>query len=256
MYERLEQILRWSPPHYPMLTEERRNALLDWCRERKYLWYDDRLIPSLEPVMQQESGLQRTVYLYSNMTERTAFFSGYTRDDLPKLPLADHSLAIRPTSEIRLVQIKTSDLRRYKDAFLAKNIKFASGHWAFAVAIDGKVVGFLEFQRGKYGPNEIYAMADFAVPHTPYPRLSKLIVMLMLSGETKKAVERLNEGRVTTVCTTAFTHRPVSMKYRGILTLDKRGETPDGKPFLNYSGAFTALTWKETLAQWLTKYST
>jgi hypothetical protein len=254
MYARLEEILRWTPPQYPMLTEERRDALLAWCRERRYLWYDDRVIPDFQPVMQQESGLQRTVYLYSNIVQRTAFFSGFTRAELPKLPLADHTLRILPTSDIRLIRFSTSDLRRYKDAFLAKNIKFASGHWAFAVAIDGKVVGFLEYQRGKFGPNEVYTMADFAVPHTPYTRLSKLIVMLMIAGETRKLLERCNEGRLRSLSTTAFTARPVSMKYRGILTLDKRGQTEDGKPFLNYSANFNDATWKETLAAWLTKH--
>jgi hypothetical protein len=96
--------------------------------------------------------------------------------------------------------------------------------------------------------------ADFIPAGSAYPRLSKLIVMLAIAGETRQMIERLLERRVREVFTTAFTDRPVSMKYRGILELHKRGQTPEGQKFLNYGAPFNTLTWQETLTLWLTKY--
>lgn len=254
-YKTLAKIVAWEEPTYELLTDARRDALLAWMAARRFLWYDDRVIPGLRPVMQQQAGRSRTVYLYSNVVGKTAVFMDMAPKALPKLPLVDGSLVIRPDSTIILQPIKTSDLARFKDAYLGKHIAFAAGMWAFAVLIDGKAAGFLEYTRDKYGaPGWLYAMADFAVPGTRYTRLSKLIVMLMLAGETRRLVERRAEVRKHSVATTAFTDRPVSMKYRGVLELVKRGETQDGQKFLNYAGTFNTLTWQETLQAWLTKH--
>jgi len=254
MYKELDKIIDWDAPHYEMLDDKRRDGLLSWMAERRFLWYDDRIIPNLRPVMQQQSGRNKTVYLYSNAVNRTAVFMDMASKPLPKLPLADGHFTVNPDSRITLFPIKTSDLARFKDAYLGKNIAFGSGMWAFAVMIDGKTVGFLEFTRGKYTIDEVYMQADFAIPTTRYARMSKLMVMLAVSGETRRALERLSEARKRTVCTTAFTDRPVSMKYRGVLDLVKRGETKEGQKFLNYCGVFNTKSWQETLQEWLTKH--
>jgi hypothetical protein len=192
--------------------------------------------------------------LYSNLDATPAFFGGWKPGELPNLPLATPKTEIRADSSITLQSIKTSDLARFKDAFLAKGIKFSSGMWAFAVMVDGRAVGFCEFKRTAYQDGDMYAMADFPVPHTRYPRLSKLIVMLLRSAEMRRTLERRNEARVYTVTTTAFTDKPVSMKYRGVLDLHKRGTGEDGKPFLQYRSPFTDQSCEEVLATWLKKH--
>jgi hypothetical protein len=207
----------------------------------------------MRPVMQQQAGRRRMVYLYSNVVKQTAVFKDMASKPLPKLPLVDGSLVIRPDAQIALQAMKTSDLVRFKDAYLSKQIAFGSGDWAFAVMIDGKAAGFLEYALEKC-VDKLYVMADFAVSGTRYARLSKLIVMLMIAGETRKALERVAMVRKHSVITTAFTDRAVSMKYRGVLELVKRGETRNGQKFLNYAGEFNAKTWQETLREWLTKH--
>lgn len=255
MYKRLDEILHWDRPTYPMLTEERRNELLRWMADRRYLWYDDRVIDWLKPVMEQRSGRMHTVYLYSNIIHEPAVFLDMGTTKLPNWPLADEHLEITPDSHLQLYQISTSDLGLYKDAFLGKNIDHAAGNWAFAVAIDGKIVGFMEFTRPNFGPiDEVYMMADFAVPTTRYKRLSRLIVMLAVSAQTGATITRLRQIRTRAVITTAFTDKPVSMKYRGVLELLKRGQTKEGQKFLNYGAPFTSLSWQDTLRTWLTKH--
>jgi hypothetical protein len=259
LYKRLGQIVKWTPPAYEMLDDARRDRLLDWMRARRFLWYDDRRIEGMEPVMEQRGNITKTVYLYSNVFERPALFDQIQQHQaraLPDAPLAGKDIKIDLYSTVELRRIKTTDLTAYKDAFLSKAINYAEGMWAFAVLVGGVVVGFIEFKRNSIGGHsEIYMMADFCVSGTPHKRLSKLILMLVKSKDTRALLERVRQLRTTRVVTTAFTDRPVSMKYRGVFDLVKRGQTKDGQKFLNYAAEFNNLTWQETLSEWLTKHS-
>jgi hypothetical protein len=237
-----------------MLDEGGRDRLLAWLTERRFLWYDDRLIEGLSPVMEQRAGRRRTVYLYSNVIEQPAYFNDRKISDLPKLPLAGAEFEIKADSRVALQRIKTTDLSKFKDAFLGKNIDHSQGMWGFAVVVAGRVVGFIEFSQAQYDRGSVYLLSDFAVPGMRYKRLSKLMVMLAKAGQTRRLVERLRQLRTTEVVTTAFTDRPVSMKYRGVLDLLKRGETKEGQKFLNYGSAFDDCSWPEVLAEWLTKH--
>lgn len=256
MYKRLGEIIRWDEPEYPMLDDERRSQLLAWMAERNYLWYDDRLLDGHEPVLKQNRGLQRTVYLYSNVIPRPALFAEYPEGELPELPLAPSGFEMTDESVLTLKRIKTSDMSRFKDVYLSKKIAHAAGTWAFAVLVDGWVVGFFEYAMPKSyaSPDALYLMSDFPVSGTRYERLSKLIVMTAISGETCQMMERIREYRVRQMGTTAFTDRPVSMKYRGVLNLAKRGETDDGRKYLNYEQVFNDQTWQEVLQTWWTKH--
>lgn len=255
LYKKLDEVVKWDEPSYDMLDDAARDRLLSWMSERRFLWYDDRVIDGMKPIMQQRSGIKKTVYLYSNATKSTAFFGDMKSGALPNIPLAKSTFRVTSSSLVSVVKIKTSDLLRFKDAFLGKGIDFSAGLWAFAIMVDKVCVGFFEFSKSKFKQGEAYMMADFAIPGTMYKRLSKLIVMLAKSGQTRKTLERIMQNRTLSLKTTAFTSRSVSMKYRGVLKLIKRGQTEDGQKFLNYEAEFNALTWQETLQEWTTKHS-
>jgi hypothetical protein len=255
MYTRLEEIFAWKAPTYLLLDDARRDALLKMMQEKRYLWFDDHQLEGLKPVLELHTGNRRTVWLYSNVVEQPGLFVGFTPDDLPPWPVATYdNLTLTPDTVIRLVQIPTTTLRLFKDAYLGKDIDHAMGSWAFAVLAGDVVIGFLEYRRGNFRRDNMYMMADFCVPGTKYRRLSKLIVMLGCCGQTRAVLERLVEYRLRSVCTTAFTDRPVSMKYRGVMEMEKRGQTEDGQKFLNYGQAFNDLSWQEVMREWLPKH--
>ena len=255
MYKRLEKIFKWDAPDYPLLDDARRADLLNWMRKRRFLWYDDREIDGLSPVMEQKSGLRRTVWLYSNVMQKSALFSGMKESQLPHWPVAKADFVFSSETEMWLEQIKTSDLMLFKEAYLGKNIDPASGMWAFAVMADAAIIGFVEFgYKEMTARDQVYMMADFCVPGTQYTRLSKLIVALACCGDMGHTLRRLKEYPVRTVRTTAFTDHAVSMKYRGIMTLEKRGESADGKRFLNYFAEFNRQTYHEAYLEWLKKH--
>lgn len=259
LYKKLDKIVQWNEPTYGLLDDDGRDKLLGWMTARRFLWYDDRRVEGLEPVMEQRGSLAKTVYLYSNVVPRPVLFDSlYQLGKKVKLPLAGASLEIAEDSVVKFQQMKPIELTTYKDVFLAKHINYASGQWAFAVMVDNQTVGFLEFKKPDRGISFIgflYMMADFPVSGTPYKRLSKLILMLAKSKDTRALLERLRQIRTTHLTTTAYTDKPVSMKYRGVFELDKRSQNKEGKKFLTYNAEFNNLTWQETLNEWLTKHS-
>jgi hypothetical protein len=123
------------------------------------------------------------------------------------------------------------------------------------VVIADQVAGFIEYRPSEYDRDTVYLMADFPVPGSRYKRLSKLMVLLAVCGETRHRLERIRELKAEHVFTTAFTDRPVSMKYRGVMKKVGDGQQPGGQKFINYQADFNDLTWQETLVLWLTKHS-
>lgn len=183
---------------------------------------------------------------HANALEKPAYFGPYQKRHSLPLPLANEHTVLTPGARVELLPIKTSDLADYKDQFLAKGIDHSPGMWAFAVCVgNGKescVVGFIEFTRSKFGGNA----GSTSTATSPYPThvtraLSKLMVMLLLSRSMRMRSSSAScSCAVTGVMTTVFTERPVSMKYRGVLELVKRGvKKEDGRHFLNYEGTFT-----------------
>jgi hypothetical protein len=253
LYKPLDTLFTWPAPTYPRLDEARRSQLWEWLRARAYLWYDDRLLPEEQPVLQQQQRRMRTVYLYSNVVRRTAVLSAKRPPPLPDWPLASLATVLTPEVPCTLRQVTTAHLARYKDLYLSKAIAHDEARWSFVVEVGGVVVGCLEFRRDKYRADTglVYLNADFPVAPTRYVRLSKLILMLAVCGETKQRLERAGQRRVHRVTTTAWTDRPVSMKYRGVLRLEGRGYTPDHRAFLTYSGPFTAHSFQEVYTRWL-----
>ena len=93
-------------------------------------------------------------------------------------------------------------------------------------------------------------MSDFPVSGTDYKRLSKLIVMASVSKEDQEFYELKYGTRIVSSVTTAFSRRPASMKYRGILKLCTSQKGKDGQYVLNYGGRFGQWTLDEALREW------
>ena len=94
----------------------------------------------------------------------------------------------------------------------------------------------------KFG--DVYMMTDFAV-QSRVPRLSKSVLACILSTEVRDIMEQKMAQNVRSIGTTAFTDKPVSMKYRGVFDLHSRKE---GR--LNYLGEAGKWSLEEALTWW------
>lgn len=256
LYKRLHALFDWDIPTYTVLDAAARDRVLAWMAERHYCWIDDRYLEGLPLVYKHVSSRAKTLYIYSNMPLHPWYLARSNPVDHVSLPLVGASFCAHHDDTLTCIPLSPSALAPYKDMFLNKAIDHARGMWAFAVVLQQQVVGFFEFKKNKFRDQAVvYLNADFPVSGTHESRLSKLMVMLACSGETRTALERACERRLTGLVTTAFTDKPVSMKYRGVLTLHARGTAKDGRHFLQYHGRFTDATWQETYAQWWTKHA-
>lgn len=262
-YKRVQQIVGWPEPVYPLLDQERKAEIIRWMRAegRRYLFLLNYPLEGVEPQMVSHKQRNTWVYLYSNVVQRLGLFRRNYGDTGRRFKLVAPDFRFTATTRISLVPISANDIQYYKGLYLARNIDFTAGQQGFAVLADGAVFGFIEMSLGKgqigfkfkeklYNGAEFwYMLSDFPVEPKPHPKVSKLIVMLALSKEMRRFLERSNLRKSAGVFTTARTPRPVSMKYRGPMTLLHRG-VKDGEPYLNYVALWPDTTLDEAYQKW------
>lgn len=253
LYENMERVFAWDKPDYPEIDDERLDVMFEAIRKRKtWIVSNNHRRPDLEPHLVgivRPSNLGSVFYVYASGAhtrvvmphQETAPVPGPRL--MPGMTLGDR-LALAPLTAAQFNGIRAS--------YLNPAIAPASPDLALAVLVDGVTIGcyamlgespsFLSYDKYLPGPH-VYLLSDFAVAPTDEPKLSKLVLMAMLSREGQLLAERLKGRRVRSVTTTAFTDRPVSMKYRGLFELLTRVETPDAG--WNYQ-----LTYGARLGQW------
>lgn len=170
------------------------------------------------------------------------------------LPLLLDNYEITENSKIIFVKTDNQSLNYYKNLFLKKGIDYTTGLLPLFVLIDGYLFGFLLFDVIRYGMDQekstrgVYLLSDFIIAN-PVKRLSKLLLLSIKTKELQQILKSHLIRPVDFILTTAFTDKPISMKYRGVFKLLKRG-----KGFLQYTTECGVITAKEALGTWIRKY--
>ncbi|MCC6345680.1 MAG: hypothetical protein IT388_00675 [Nitrospirales bacterium] len=251
LFARLDESVDWDRPHYGMLTAERREETVQRMLQDDYILYDDceRDLPCVARV---DLFGRKTVYIYSSLSFRSGIFRRTINEKVPRFEILMPEEEIPDTAELRILEADLATINHYRNLYLSKKIQPGSGGPCFLVFAGDKVFGFLIFQAysQKGGPaDEIYLLSDFVVPSSRYRRLAKLLLMAACCREVRQVLEEKQIRHYRSILTTAFTHKPVSMKYRGVFELVKRGEG-----FLNYRGEFADISLKEVVSLWKKKY--
>lgn len=270
-YKRMQQIIGWPEPSYPMLDGERKEKIIRWLTEpgRRYLFLLNYPLEGVEPQMVSHKKRNTWVYLYANVVGRLGLFRRKYGDTGKRFKLIEPSFRFGSATRIEVVPVSAADVQHYKGLYLARNIDFTQAEQGFACLADGAVFGFIEMSRGKAttgftfeglhynGAQFWYMLSDFPVEPKPHDKVSKLIVLLALTREMRRRLERTNLIRTAGVLTTARTEKPVSMKYRGPMKLLKRGEK-DGEKYLNYIALWPpndrAVTEQEAYREWWKRF--
>lgn len=256
LYKRLDEILEWDRPKYEIIDAARKAAIVEKVKRFDHVIIDDVEHPGEPAVMLKRKTETKQMWLYSNLPVEHVLVQNHPRMEPSYYPmLTDADIdSISEDSVITYRKVKAAEMNYYRNRFLAKRIDFRDGGWNYLVFVDGRLFGFCIVSLSKYGDAGMYVMSDFVVPMPKSNRLSKLMLLLMQSVEFRDMCQDLILSRVPTLYTTAFTDKPVSMKYRGLWELAKRGEDKDGKKFLNYQTATGLHTGREALSKWLTRY--
>jgi hypothetical protein len=256
LYSRLEKIISWDAPVYDILTPERYEETVSFMRRGRYLYLSDydRNEDGLFAIV--KTGRLKNIYLYSNIEFKKSFIIPYAKYKKSNFALLPDDHQITDASKITYHKTGNQELNYYKNLFLKKGIEYTTGMSPLMVFLDGYLFGFLLFDVIRYGMDQdkatrgVYLLSDFVIAH-PVKKISKL---LLLSTKTKELQQILKEKFIQSVdfiLTTAFTDKPVSMKYRGVYNLMKRGAG-----FLQYTTESGTLTAEEAVKIWNKKYKT
>jgi hypothetical protein len=255
LYERLDKIFSWDAPAYGLLTKERYEETASFMRRGRYLYLSDydRNEEGLFAVV--KTGRLRNVYLYSNLPFRKSYLTPYAKSEKSNIAFLPDNHQATQDSRIAFQKTDNHHLNYYKNLFLKKGIDHSTGLSPLLVFLDGYLFGFLLFDIIRYGMDQdratrgIYMLSDFVIA-SPIPRLSKLLLLATRTRELQKLLKEKFIQGVDFILTTAFTDKPVSMKYRGVYNLEKRGEG-----FLQYTTPAGVINTDEAVKIWLKKYS-
>ncbi|MCI8442554.1 MAG: hypothetical protein HFG27_08495 [Provencibacterium sp.] len=225
MFRVIEQLIRWDAPQYEMINKERIFELFRKMVQRPYFMFgtNDELPEFREYLVGISQTTNRGVPLYLYARSRKSHIVMPVQNvSSPLLPRLGPQEDIGET--IQIVTLKSEQFHALRSQYMNVNIKPGSESAAYGVAVDGKLIGIYAFSSSPTLANwdkyidtpTMYLLSDFPVAPSKYKRLAKLVLYAALSKESKLLAERISNKRIRSLVTTAFSKRPVSMKYRGL----------------------------------------
>jgi len=129
----------------------------------------------------------------------------------------------------------------------------------FFVTLDGMLVAIVCIMSGQAFGNEFAVLvADCVPPHSQYSRLSKGIVMMVLSREFLGRVNKEFSWEHSGFTTIAYTNAPSSMKYRGLFEFIERKDPPEDSTVKNAlvyrTDKMRFATMQEAYGEWFKKF--
>ena len=269
-YERLEKLLaavfEWRQPAYRVMVDKDLEIYRLIARFADYAVVLYKDMPEVYEILGPPTAVlsgQSTLRIITRADRpRIVLRRGVKTEAVgPFLP-ADYPITGR--ERLGLARISLAQSLRMNELFLSSRIDSFAGGIAESLAftLDGRIFGKADFCKSTHQwklaaaqspPPMIYLMSDLVVPSRA-ERLSKLVLLCLLSREVKQLLDlRLCED-FAYVVTTAFSARPSSMKYRGIFKLHKRLKDPGGFR-LNYFAAFGSHPLQKALQIWTGKHA-
>lgn len=279
-FAKLEKLFEWTPPEFTIMDDPELEHLIGRITDR-----DHWLLGTNEPIPEMERflrGRTRTtnrgipIYVYAKNGPTRLVQPRQRTENWPGPHLAGDEIGDTPT----LAVLTSGQFAALRSAYMNANIRPGSESLAVAMLVDQKLVGVFAYSwaptLGNWAAHlpqqpTVYMLSDFPVSTSRYAKLSKLVVMAALSREAQLLTWRHGHRRYQSLATTAFTDRPVSMKYRGVLRLLKRTEknvleeewakgiNPNDPYYgqryqLQYGGLFTAKPLGDVLTEWKRRY--
>jgi hypothetical protein len=255
LFKALDEHLTWAEPTFEEMGDDELAALIDAYTDRpRWMLGLPRPYEALEPHRRgvvQTSVRNLPIHVYST--------SGRPRVSRPRQltsPVLAPRLDGHDVGDLALAQLTARQFAALRAQYLSRKIAPGGAALAIGVLSGGRLVGCFAVNRPTFDPTAAYMLSDFAVAPTRYRNLAKLVLVAALSTEARLMIERSMSRRLRRIATTAFTDRPVSMKYRSLLQLDSRKDATDGvhRYMLNYSADLGRWPLAEGLEVWRARW--
>jgi hypothetical protein len=253
----LDKHLEWPAPEYPVLDDTAKQTLIERVTDRPH-WVLG-LHVDIEELRDHLRGQVQTanrglpINVYSSVS-RSRIVRPHQRLEPVRAPRLVPGRRLGET--LTLAPLSMGQFATLRSQYMNHNIRPGTPTMALAVLADDVVVGAFAFSTPKYDPHNVYLLSDFPVAPTSYGRLAKLVLYAALSTEAQFLAQRTMNTRLTRLNTTAFTQRPASMKYRGLLRLNSRKDSTDPayRYQLDYGSELGHWSLAEGFAEWRSKH--
>lgn len=141
-------------------------------------------------------------------------------------------LEINDPKKLRIGRVSSDTLLYLQKKYIKKVDQVSRATYAFVVMYDKYTLGGFGFTLPQHKGYDLFQLTDFCT-NNAIPRLSKLILYCIQSYYVQREVSRRMHKLCEKVISCAYTHKPVSMKYRGVYTKVKEHCTSS---YLAYEG--------------------
>lgn len=234
----------FNPRDLPVWIKRLEETGASYCVCSDHDLRDDGLMP----VAKFWAGRSKKIYLYSSEKEKTSLRHTPGKSIPFEYTIVD-TTKLSEKTEVTVVPIDSNHMNFIKDKYQLPGLVHTDGLMKFLVFLDGQLAGGFVYTFAKFGDRSttIYLLSDFSV--TRQRKISKLIAMLATGQESVQRFDLRFVQRTKELVTTAFTKRPVSMKYRSIFKLKNRKEG-----LLNYGSEVRRVSNQEIYRDWWKRY--
>ncbi|NTV60605.1 MAG: hypothetical protein HGA77_04780 [Chlorobiaceae bacterium] len=253
IYRFVEESFEYERASYevydPKRSEEVFGALL---REDENIFCGDQYFESLQDCVVGKIMLgpgKHPLFVYSSVqTPKKFYYERQAAEVKNTVSVLPYDYEFTPATKITAQVVPTALITYFKHFFMGSKVDYsAGGDFGIIFFADSKAFGFSAFSKQLSTMTHCYLHSDF-VCRADTPRLSKLLIQLLKTNEVRRIIARKMAHYFDGLKTTVYTDKPVSMKYRGVFSLDRRDK---GK--LMYSCLFSEKGLDDVYGEWLTK---
>ena len=157
------------------------------------------------------------IYLYSNkpcqMQQANTWYTSRNIQVDEIVPPDD--LVIDDPTKLTIKKVDAYYLYALQLKYIKKVDVMSHCIFSFVVMYGKYTLGGFGFVLAKHKGYDLFQMCDFCTNNN-IPRLSKLILLCIQTKSVQRVVSRIMRRAMEKVISLAYTHKPVSMKYRGV----------------------------------------
>lgn len=173
-------------------------------------------------------------FLYCNRpckAEEASTSYNYSYVNVNETPPPDDLMIDNP-DRLRILKVSPDYLLRLQKKYVKKVDAASHSTYAFVVSYGEYTLGGFGFTLPQHKGYDLFQLTDFCT-NNAVPRLAKLILYCVQSKGVQMELSRRMHKLCEKVISFAYTHKPVSMKYRGVYTKVKEHSTSS---YLAYEG--------------------
>ena len=260
LYRFVDSAFEYPRPEYRLFDPDKAaECFADFLTRKQCMIYTDKRHAGLERWLAgaiRLGGGKHEIFLYSSF--RAGGRSSVFLDDLgggeeaPRTALLPHGYAPRREDKPSIAIVPSNDVLHYKRLFMSSRVDYSKGEdLCVEFGLNGRAFGWASFSTmlGTRQPGCLFEVSDF-VMDSGIRHLSKLLVKLLLSADTRRVITRRFFQSYSGIQTSVYTPKPVSMKYRGVFQLIERDEKAKK---LTYCGYFGDRSLEEIYREWWDK---